>query len=91
MASYYCNKGVVLGDKTDFRRDGNLSGDSFTIKDGIVSDFHSKQMKGFVNETWNHVDAIAAALSSMSNNDNNKEDKPESACHYFENFFSTWA
>eukprot|EP00957_Ditylum_brightwellii_P016649 1251964-Ditylum_brightwellii.AAC.1 len=38
MASYYHNKGVVLGDKTDFRRN---------------------------------------ALSSISNDDNNKEDKPE--------------
>ena len=48
-------------------------------------------MKGFADETWNHVDAITAALSSISNDDNNKEDKPESACHYFVIFFSAWA
>eukprot|EP00957_Ditylum_brightwellii_P095774 7297078-Ditylum_brightwellii.AAC.1 len=49
-------------------------------------------MKGFANETWNHVDAIAAALSSISNDDNNKkENKPESARHYFVIFFSAWA
>eukprot|EP00957_Ditylum_brightwellii_P094918 7228610-Ditylum_brightwellii.AAC.1 len=56
MASYYHNKGVVLGDKTDFRRHGNLS-----------------------------------ALSSISNDDNSKKDKPESARHYVIIFFSAWA
>eukprot|EP00957_Ditylum_brightwellii_P194081 14780551-Ditylum_brightwellii.AAC.3 len=91
MTSYYYNKGEELGDELDFWQHGNLSGDSFTIKDSIVSEFHSRQMKGFVDEKWNHIDAIAAVLSSLLKNDSNEEDKPETAHHHFVIFFSAWA
>eukprot|EP00957_Ditylum_brightwellii_P073515 5586035-Ditylum_brightwellii.AAC.1 len=88
---YYKNKGVSLGDEKDFKRHGSLAADSFTIKDKIVYDFHSHQMKGFADETWNHVDAIGAALSSnVENGNEDQKSTLESACHYYVIFFSAW-
>eukprot|EP00957_Ditylum_brightwellii_P106822 8149460-Ditylum_brightwellii.AAC.1 len=42
-------------------------------------------MKGFADEDWNHIDAIAAALSSIATNGQDKT--PEAACHYYVVFF----
>eukprot|EP00957_Ditylum_brightwellii_P063750 4837335-Ditylum_brightwellii.AAC.1 len=50
-------------------------------------------MKGFVDKSWNHIDGIAAVLSSLSNGDDGSKqmDAPESARHYYILFFSAWA
>eukprot|EP00957_Ditylum_brightwellii_P151322 11522675-Ditylum_brightwellii.AAC.1 len=58
--NYFNNKGKELGDESDFRQQGSMKADSFTIKDKIVYDMNSLQMVGFSDKAWNHVDAIAS-------------------------------
>eukprot|EP00957_Ditylum_brightwellii_P050061 3794696-Ditylum_brightwellii.AAC.1 len=85
---YYGNKGEVLRDELDFFWHSSLSADFFTIKEKIVYDAHSHQMKGFADEDWNHIDDIADALSSIATNEQNET--PEAACHYYVVLFTTY-
>eukprot|EP00957_Ditylum_brightwellii_P009788 737970-Ditylum_brightwellii.AAC.1 len=42
--NYYNNKGKEIGDESDFRWQGSMAADSFTIKDKIVYGMNSLQM-----------------------------------------------
>eukprot|EP00957_Ditylum_brightwellii_P026014 1966865-Ditylum_brightwellii.AAC.1 len=54
-----------------------------TMAQTMTSYYYNKGMKGIANETWNHIDTIAAALSPLLKDDSNEEDKPETAHHCF--------
>eukprot|EP00957_Ditylum_brightwellii_P206694 15349504-Ditylum_brightwellii.AAC.1 len=59
----------------DFRRHGSLSADAMSVKDMLVYDIYSQKVIGFADESWNHVDAIAAALSSLAQSGDNSKNE----------------